>query len=251
MPGFREYAERRAIAKKLLDRYGKYSFYLVDGEQVRDVSSKGEEFGGSGDWIFYPGVIPKDEVWIEDSVKESERPVLVASELYFLRLVERGKSKDAAYDAMLAKEKGYRESLSRSRQDPSATDEKADPEVYARRYGRFAQEDVDVFLVDGRKVRDEFKTDFIEGGHGYVYRWIPNDEIWMELGEHLDEYPYILLHEFVERTLMKYRHAKYDAAHKIAAKAEFAARGKGEFTKRDALSMSARDALTLAKKYSG
>ena len=241
---FHEYAARREVKKKHFDQYGKYSVFLVNGEEVRDSSSAGEEFGGSGDHIFYPKVIPDNEIWIEDDISEKERPVLIAAELYFLRHMDHGMSKDAAYDRMLAKEKDYRDSVKQSKKNPSKTDKKAHPKVYAKRYGKI--DGLDVWLVNGDEVRNRYKTDFIEGGHGLVYSWVPNNEIWLELGMHQDEYPYVLLHEYVERVLMKTREMKYDEAHRIAAKVEFAMRKKGEFTKAKILAMTQKEAEKLA-----
>ncbi len=234
---FHEYARKQEFKKDPIGRYGKYKVLIVDGEAVRNSSSAAEEFGLSGDHIFY-SFIPEHEIWIEDSVSESGRQVLIASELYFLRLVAGGLSKDAAYDRMLAKDKDYRDSVCQSKKNPSAINEKAHSKVYIRRFGHIQDEDIDVWLVNAKKVRDKYKCDWLEAGHGFCYRFVPNNEIWLESGEHPDEFPYLLLHEYVERVLMKYYKKKYHEAHEIASKVEFSMREKGGFSKEDALGLT-------------
>ena len=246
---FLEYSRKKEFNKELIDQYGQYKVFVVNGEMVRNSSSAAEEFGGSGDHVFYPNVVPEDEIWVEDSVSKAERHVLVASELYFLRCKSRGMSKDSAYDRMLAKEKDYRDSVKFSKKNPSATDKKAHPKVYVKRYGHIPSEDIDVFLVNGNEVRNRYKVDWIEGGNPETYSFVPNHEMWIELGEHRDEMPYILLHEFVETMCMRYRKMKYDPAHKIASKVEFAAREKGDLSKEDALSLTRQKALKMSEKY--
>ena len=243
---FHEYAKKQDFKKKLIDQYGKYKVFVVDGDAVRNSSAKAEEFGGSNNHTSFPGLIPEDEIWIEDDIAEGERGILISSELCYLNLLDQGKSKDAAYDIMLAKQKHFRERQKLSKKNPSGTDEKGHPDVYVRRYGHILDEDVDIFFVNGEKVRNRYKTDYIEGGHGYVYKWVPNNEIWIENGLHSKEVPYILLHEYVERILMKYHKKKYDEAHRISSKVEFAMRQKGGFTKADILGMTKKKAEELA-----
>ena len=62
---------------------------------------------------------------------------------------------------------------------------------------------VNVWLVDGNLVRSYYKTDYTEGGHGYVYPWVPKPEIWIEDGADHREVPYIVCHEYIERRLMR------------------------------------------------
>ena len=51
-----------------------------------------------------------------------------------------------------------------------------------------------------------------------------------------DEIPVVLLHEFLERTLMKYKHFPYVRAHVAASKVEFEHRGI--FNKKDSLGLT-------------
>ena len=83
-------------------------------------------------------------------------------------------------------------------------------------------------FINGRIVRDLYKTDFVEGGHGYVYAWIPNNEIWIESCIHASEAKFILLHESVERKIMKDFNLDYHVAHNIAADVEYNTRESDE-----------------------
>jgi hypothetical protein len=169
-----------------------------------------------------PKTIPENEIWIEDDVKEEEKQILIHSALYEIKRINSGVKPGKAYDEGLKKEKDYRDSVLLSKKKPWKSDKAAPKDIYLEKYGHIKDENITVWLVDGEKVRNTFKTDFIEGGHGYVYSWVPNKEIWIEKGPHTDdEAPYILLHEYVERTIMKYRKLSYDKAHEIAAKVEW------------------------------
>jgi hypothetical protein len=80
---------------------------------------------------------------------------------------------------------------------------------------------VTVWRVNGKLVRSYYKTDYTEGGHGYVYRWVPKPEIWIEDGVDDREVPFIIAHEYLERRLMRDRGMEYDPAHEVASRVEF------------------------------
>ena len=246
MQSFIEHYKKKSLNKKLIETYGKYQVYLVNGEAVRNTSQAMEEFGGSGNHYFYD-FIPENEIWIEDNVREKERDILIARELYSIKLIEGGMSQPKAYAKATDKEKDYRESLKLSKQSPEKTDKRAPDSVYVDEYGKIESEGLTVWTVDGEVVRNKYKTDFIEGGHGYVYAWVPNDEIWLEFGIDKKEMPLLILHEFVEYIIMKYDKMKYDDAHKIAAKVEFKHRDDG-FSKEDVLAMTKEKALEMVEK---
>lgn len=70
-----------------------------------------------------------------------------------------------------------------------------------------------IFKVNGEQVRDVFKADFIGGGHSFVYKFIPENEIWIEDMAHLNDQRFILSHELSERFLMKHLGMSYPKAH--------------------------------------
>ena len=197
------------VEKRLIGQWGPYQIYLVDGERVRNRSLKFQEFGESATHNLLPEVVPESEIWIEDIVHEDERPLVIAGVVQ--QLVGGDYNAAIRYERQLR-----RRSLDRLEESGSCQS------VYVSQYRKIGE--VAVWLVDGRVVRDRHKTDFTQGGHGYVYSWIPRDEIWLEYGLHETELPFILLHESLERELMKEQGMSYNDAHAMASNAEFRAR---------------------------
>lgn len=83
---------------------------------------------------------------------------------------------------------------------------------------------VKIFIVDGKKVRENYHIDFLAGGHYYRYNFIPEDEVWIDDAMNIDELEPIIVHELTERTLMKEQKMEYDPAHDIANKKELEVR---------------------------
>ena len=235
---------KKQVNKKLLDQYGKYKIYLVNGEEVRNLTEKDEEFGLSSSYPYFPNLIPKHEIWIEDSVKENERQIIIYSELYKLKLIEDGVEKWEAYHNSENKVKKLRESSKISKHTDKNSD-KPSKNIYIKEWGKIG--DLTIWLIDAKKVRNEHKSDFMEGGHDYVYNWIPENEIWIEDGLNEHEIPFIILHEMVERTLMKGK-MKYDDAHDIASKVEWDKR-PNDCKKQYIDNINEDEVLKLIKKF--
>ena len=64
-------------------------------------------------------------------------------------------------------------------------------------------ENIIVYIVDGDWVRTNINCDYVEGGHGYVYDYVPKDEIWVEDMVDKKEMWFNFQHELYERALMK------------------------------------------------
>ncbi len=79
---------------------------------------------------------------------------------------------------------------------------------------------VKVFLVDGDHVRNEIEVEYTLGGHHYVYEWIPEDEVWIEVVPDVHDRLCNLFHELYERTVMKEYGFNYDVAHQMASSME-------------------------------
>ena len=91
--------------------------------------------------------------------------------------------------------------------------------------------EVKICAVNADYVRDTDPglgfNEFVDGGHHYVtsykkYKMIPEDEIWIDDVFELkpNDFKAILLHEYIERNLMKYKKWTYSAAHEYANKKE-------------------------------
>ncbi len=82
------------------------------------------------------------------------------------------------------------------------------------------------FIVNGELIRDKIDIDFVMGGNGFRYLYIPIDEIWVEKDYiKSKEIKYILLHEYTELSLMK-KGINYPNAHDIASIKELRLRRK-------------------------
>jgi len=238
--------------KKLIDKWGKFTIYLVDDEAVRNKAEYAEEFSDYGVNIGKKGLatlnfkfIPEDEIWIAKSIKASERHFIIGNALAYVKNIERGVDPGVSYDRAIVREQSQRRNEARNKlhlkvkapiDNPIHKD--VPKKVYASKYLTIndVNDKVTAFLINGQVVRDLYKTDYVEGGHGYVYEWIPLDEIWIDNKVKPDEYPVIILHEFLERVLMKYKKFPYVRAHNAALKVEFEHRGI--FNKKDAAELS-------------
>jgi hypothetical protein len=245
VPTFLNHSTASEVRKKLLGQWGRYQAFLVDGEAVRHLSPTAQEFGGSAISTHLPGLIPADEIWIEDSTRATERQAMLVASLWELEALRRGLSAEEAYAGAVRKERQHRDSLRLAQRYPQATNSPAPKHIYVAQYGRLPN--ITAWLVRGDRVRNEYRVEWIEGGHGYVYPWIPNNEIWLEFGLHESELPLILLHEYAELALMR-RQFGYEQAHARANKVEFHYRQKG-LTRQQALRLTEQRVLQLAQLF--
>jgi sRNA-binding regulator protein Hfq len=248
MMSFVEYVNSRKIDKKRLDRIGDYTVYLVNGGAVRDTTQGNDEFSQSSTHLEMPKLVPNNEIWIANDISKHERQFLIYNGINQYEAKRKGKRN--WYDYALKKERREREVIDNIKFSPQSTDKKPPDKVYDKYYCGIPNEkdDVEVWLVNGEIVRDMFKTDFVSGGNGLCYSFVPNQEIWIEknLEEKL-EIPITILHEYVERALMKYKKLSYDEAHTIASKVDWKKRRK--FDKTDVMALSIEEALKFAKTY--
>ena len=244
--------QKNNFNKKLAGRFGKFSIFIVNDEKIRNSAQYAEEFSDYGVNIGKKGLatlnfkfIPENEIWIAKSIKPAERHFINDNALSYIKAVERGVDPGVAYDNAIKHEQVSRKKdlinklhIKKHKEIENPAHKDVPKKVYLKKWGTIKDpnDKVSIFLVNGRAIRDLYKTDYVEGGHAYVYDWIPNDEIWIEKSVKPDEAPVIVLHEFLERTLMKYRHFPYVRAHVAASKAEFEHRGI--FSKKDALSLT-------------
>ncbi len=237
---------------KVIGRWGKYRICLVDDEAIRNKAEYAEEFSDYGVNIGKKGLstlnfsfIPENDIWIAKSIKPSERHFIIYNALAYIRGIERGLKPDVSYVNALKHEQMMRTNDAKNRLHVKSRKLPANPshkdipaKVYIRKYGAIkdVRDIVNIYLIKGEIVRDLYKTDYVEGGHAYVYEWIPLEEIWIDVDVPSDEIPVVILHEFTERTLMKYKKFPYVRAHEAASKVEFEHRGI--FNKKDAVSLN-------------
>jgi hypothetical protein len=219
----RKPARRDRLEKKLLGETEGYRIYSVNAFAVRNLAKKDEEFDNFATGDEFPDLIPEKEVWLSNRSIPSERKYFIADAVARLKALEAGKPEEKAYDAGLEADRKLRQEKSGLPYRAGRPHRRVPKKVYRRLYAVLpdAVEPIEVWLVDANVVRCFYKTDYTEGGHGYVYRWCPKHEIWIEHTIDEDERPLIVAHEYLELRLMRDRGIAYDKAHEICSEIEF------------------------------
>lgn len=203
--------------------YGKYTIYEINPLEVRDSNLDMQEFGDFGFHLWFKE-IPKNELWINKNLNKREKALAIENGLNQMKDIDNGISEHKAYQNAIKKEKAIREKMDGIKFEGKKLN-KTPKQLYIKQLTTL-EDGTKIFLVDGELIRDLFKTDFIEGGNEKAYSWVPKGEIWLEDNLSPKELPYILLHEYTERWLMKNKNMNYDKAHKLASKVEFNNRNK-------------------------
>ena len=221
-------------------KINEYEVFLIDDYKFRNHSIEMEEFGAFATHLDFE-IIPVNNIWISKYIQEKERDLFIENALKQLDMSMYGVDRMNAYETALVLEKNLRMKINGSTKNTLE-------EVYSSVYHEFRWQGIKIYLVDGNVVRNLYKTDFVEGGHGYVYSWIPKGEIWVEMDLHPDEIPLMILHEMVERTLMKEKDEQYAYAHKVAGKVEFSFR-PDKFKKQDVESLNSKKIYELVEQF--
>ena len=93
-------------------------------------------------------------------------------------------------------------------------------------YTNFSQ--IEVYIVDGKYVRENMEIGFTHGGNPEVYDFIPEREIWIDSDLSRDEIIPTVLHEAIEYKLIS-NGINYDKAHDTANKIELFYRKLGNY----------------------
>ncbi len=220
---------RHGLRKRRITSLAGWSVFAVNAFAVRDAALAEEEFGNFATNDDFPRLIPKGQIWLSDKNWESEGLFFIANAITQRKMLERGAAEDTAYDAGLAAERELRERVNGVKFRHGKPHRRVPDDVYVSRYATIPDErfDISVWVVDGNLVRSYYKTDYTEGGHGYVYPWVPQREIWVERALNPEELPFIVAHEYTEHRLMRDEGIEYDRAHEICSRVEFGLR-RGE-----------------------
>jgi hypothetical protein len=204
---------------RFIGHRGKIKIYLVDGGYVR--TNLDEEFTNFGQHYRF-NCIPEYEFWLENEAAPDERRFFIDHLLVEWKLMNQGLSYDTAITYASSKERSER---ARSR-DPGKILNRAgipDPAKVHLRLLSDTTAGIKIWLIDGRLVRSDFYIDFTEGGHEFVYDFVPPLEVWLDNDLTPSEYPFVLLHELFERNLMA-KGMVYNNAHRRASKLEWSCR---------------------------
>jgi hypothetical protein len=241
------------LHKKRILSHADFTVYAVNALAVRNVAQPDEEFGNFATQDEFPDLIPKGEIWISEKLCPREGVFFIANALTYLKRQAEG-AVNKAYEDGLEVEQLLREKLNGLEFRDGKPHKQVPAAIYLEQYLTLAdpQGPVNVWIIDGNLARSYYKTDYTQGGHGYVYPWVPLGEIWIEDGADRRELPFILCHEYTERRLMRDEGLDYDTAHEICSKVEFnlrkakgatplLVRGRRKLTKKDLIRLPSED----------
>ncbi len=217
------------LRKRRMLTHAEYTVYAVNGFAVRNVARPDEEFGNFATQTEFRSLVPKGEIWVSEKLAAREGVYFIANALARLKRTAEGAT-NRAYDDGVEVERLLRERLTGLAYRDGKPHRQVPPAIYRAPYVRLPdpQGPVEVWLADGHLIRSYYKTDYTEGGHGYVYPWVPRPEIWVDDGVDRREVPFIVSHEYLERRLMRDAGIDYDRAHDVCARVEFDLRkGRG------------------------
>jgi hypothetical protein len=197
--------------KKICD-HGDREVWLVDGAMVR--RDLNDDFVESGCHI-WGDYIPKNEIWIEKDTDENEWKYFLKNidveEKYLAegKTIEESSKKADAVEEKDRRRKSRIQKILESRNKNKEALEK----IHKHKLEKYSTEYIDVWLVNGEIIRGIYGLEYGFGGHGFVYHFVPKNEVWIE--EVLDphERKIILLHELHERILMAQEGKDYLSAH--------------------------------------
>jgi hypothetical protein len=205
---------------KKIDERGNLQIWIVDGSYVR--THIDEEFTNFGQHYSF-SYIPENELWIEQETKNDERRFFIDHLLVEHRLMSQGVSYNKALEEADKMERRERRRAGdvgrlthRGKQLPDGK------EVHQRLWKKL-ENGVSVWIINGRLVRSVFDIDFTEGGHDYVYEFVPENEVWIDDAIEEKERGYVLLHELHERNRMASGWS-YNKAHAESSRVEYRCR---------------------------
>ncbi|MDM8001069.1 MAG: hypothetical protein QUS33_14060 [Dehalococcoidia bacterium] len=203
-----------------VDERGDLKVWVVDGSYIRGHID--EEFTNFGQHYSFP-FIPSDELWLDDATETDEQQFFIDHLLVEHRLMAKGVSYDkalAAGDQAERKERRRAGDVARLTHHGQKLPDGRD--VHKRLWKKL-ENGVAVWIVSGRMVRSVFDIDFTEGGHDYVYEFVPEKEVWIDDDILEPERPYVLVHELHERNRMA-SGWPYSKAHAESSRLEYRCR---------------------------
>jgi hypothetical protein len=200
-----------------VDERGDLQVWIVDGAYIR--THIDEEFTNFGQHYAFP-YIPKNEFWIDREASQNERQFYIDHLLVEHRLMAKGVPYDQALEkADQSERKERRRAGDLSRLTHHGRELPAGKDVHDRLWKKL-ENGVSVWIVNGRLVRSVFDIDFTEGGHDYVYEFVPENEVWIDDDIVESERGYVLLHELHERNRMA-KGWPYNKAHAESSRLEY------------------------------
>jgi hypothetical protein len=202
---------------KKIDTRGDIAIWAVDGAYVRGHID--EEFTNFGQHYRYK-YIPDGEFWIDQGTKSDEWKFFIDHLLVEHRLMAHGAPYKQAIVAADTEERKERRRAGDVKKMTDSGQKLPDGKDVHIRLWKKLKSGLSVWIVSGRLVRSVFDIDFTEGGHDYVYEFVPTNEVWIDDDIEETERGYVLLHELHERNRMA-SGWDYDKAHAEASSLEY------------------------------
>jgi hypothetical protein len=205
---------------KKVDERGNLQVWIVDGTYIR--GHVDEEFTNFGQHYRYP-YIPINELWIDREAEHDERQFFIDHLLVEHRLMAAGMSYEKALPKADQEEKKERRRAGDVKRLTRHGQTLPDGKDVHERLWKKLENGINIWIVNGSLVRSVFDIDFTEGGHDYVYEFVPENEVWIDDAIVEVERGYILLHELHERNRMA-KGWPYNKAHAESSRLEYRCR---------------------------
>lgn len=199
---------------KELKKIGNITVWIVDGMYVRDKMNA--EFTNFGQHYRFR-IIPTNEFWLDKEYTSGEEDFFIHHLLVEWKLMRKGMSYTRAigYADMSERAERNRSGLMKKLKSKKLTEENL-KHLHKKKFATY-KNGITVWIVRAEMVRDLCFLDFTEGGHDYVYSFVPKKEIWLDDDLSEKERLLVLLHELHERRLMAtgmdYHHAHASSIH--------------------------------------
>lgn len=237
------------LQKRFVGTVDGFDVYAIEPFAIRNCAEPDEEFDNFATNDEFPDVIPEGQIWVSKHSLRSEGRFFIPNAVARMNARKDGASESTAYTIGLNVERELRTRETGLKYRDGRKHQRVPAAIYHRRYFLLPDEEfrIQVWLVNGSLARTYYKTDYTEGGHGFVYEWVPRDQIWIEKDIHKDEFPFLIAHEYTELRLMRDHGLAYDPAHEIAARVEFDLRKRTSRCKFPGLSTRKFQRADLAK----
>ena len=212
--------------------YKGFKIWIVDGNYIRREIFNEFIYGGNDERYTF---VPESEIWVDNSISAEEYLTTLEHEIIERNLMRhKGYTYYDAHDSALMLELGMRRGFltaayEHEKQLPMVSPIDYDstqeieelPEqikfsgIYKIPYGK--REGVEIWVVDGYKVRRDIYPDFGFSGNSNAYMFIPPNEIWIDASITSQEMEYSIQLELKEMAFMK-NGLPYDEAYTIALK---------------------------------
>jgi hypothetical protein len=176
--------------------------WAIDGERVCERIYPPFLMGGNDQRYLYN---PPNEAWLDNRSGIEEFRYTLAHELLERRLMlERGWTYGRAHREAIKLEKRMRDAdlmvAIKHEKKVKQGSGHLPRGIYRQFFG--TRKGLKVWIVDGPLVRRELWGDFSMSGHGLLYQFVPDDEIWLDSAMTLEQVCFTLVHVLAEREAM-------------------------------------------------